>query len=91
MVFKVDEGDRVRISDIEFEGNTVFNDPRLRWTMKNTKESAFISRVSKKDLYDPAKLQEDLDKVREIYRGSGYKNVVIGDPATARLRARPAP
>src|SRR5215218_7105886 len=34
VVFKVDEGDRVRISDIEFEGNTVFNDPRLRWTMK---------------------------------------------------------
>jgi outer membrane protein insertion porin family len=80
VVFKVDEGDRVRISDIEFEGNTVFNDSRLRWTMKNTKESAFISRVSKKDLYDPAKLQEDLDKVREIYRGAGYKNVVIGDP-----------
>ena len=48
--------------------------------MKNTKESAFISRVSKNDLYDPAKLQEDLDKVRDLYRGAGYKNVVIGDP-----------
>jgi outer membrane protein insertion porin family len=80
VVFKLDEGDRVRISDIEFEGNTVFNDSRLRLAMKNTKESAFISRLSKKDLYDPAKLQEDLDKVREVYRGAGYKNVVIGDP-----------
>ena len=47
VVFTVDEGDRVRISDIEFEGNTVFNDSRLRWTMKNTKESAFISRFTK--------------------------------------------
>jgi outer membrane protein insertion porin family len=80
VVFTVDEGDRVRISDIEFEGNTVFNDARLRLTMKNTKESAFISRISKKDLYDPAKLQEDLDKVRDLYRGVGYKNVVMGDP-----------
>ena len=80
VVFTVDEGDRVRISDIEFEGNTVFNDTRLRLTMRNTKESAFISRIAKKDLYDPAKLQEDLDKVRELYRGVGYKNVVIGDP-----------
>ncbi len=80
VVFTVDEGDRVRISDIEFEGNTVFNDTRLRLTMRNTKESAFISRIAKKDLYDPAKLQEDLDKVRELYRGIGYKNVVIGDP-----------
>lgn len=80
VVFTVDEGDRVRISDIEFEGNTVFNDARLRLTMRNTKESAFISRISKKDLYDPAKLQEDLDKVRDLYRSVGYKNVVLGDP-----------
>ncbi len=80
VVFTVDEGDRVRISDIEFEGNTVFNDNRLRLTMRNTKETAFIARIAKKDLYDPAKLQEDLDKVRELYRGIGYKNIVIGDP-----------
>jgi outer membrane protein insertion porin family len=80
VVFTVDEGDRVRISDIEFEGNTVFNDNRLRLTMRNTKETAFIARIAKKDLYDPAKLQEDLDKIRELYRGVGYKNIVIGDP-----------
>ena len=30
VVFTVDEGDRVRIADIEFEGNTVFTDARLR-------------------------------------------------------------
>lgn len=80
IVFTVDEGNRVRISDLKFEGNTVFNDLRLRWSMKKTKESNLISRISKKDIYDPAKLQEDLDKVRDLYKGVGYKNVVIGDP-----------
>jgi outer membrane protein insertion porin family len=80
VVFTVDEGNRVRISDIQFEGNTVFSDLRLRWSMKKTKESNLISRISKKDIYDPAKLQEDLDKVRDLYRGLGYKNIVIGDP-----------
>jgi len=80
VVFTVDEGNRVRISDIGFEGNTVFNDLRLRWSMKQTKETGPITRFSKKDIYDPAKLQGDLDKIRELYRGSGYKNVVIGDP-----------
>lgn len=80
VIFTVDEGNRVRIEDIAFEGNTVFNDTRLRWSMKKTKESGPISRFSKKDIYDPAKLQEDLDKVRDLYKGSGYKNVVIGDP-----------
>ncbi|HEX9944986.1 MAG TPA: outer membrane protein assembly factor BamA [Thermoanaerobaculia bacterium] len=80
VVFTVDEGNRVRISDIDFEGNTVFNDLRLRLAMKKTKETGPLSRLNKKDIYDPAKLQEDLDKVRDLYHGTGYKNVVIGDP-----------
>lgn len=80
VVFTVDEGNRVRISDIGFEGNTVFNDLRLRWSMKKTKETGLITRFNKKDIYDPAKLQEDLDNIRDLYKGAGYKNVVIGDP-----------
>ncbi len=58
----------------------MFNDLRLRWSMKKTKESGAITRFNKKDIYDPAKLQEDLDNVRDLYKGAGYKNVVIGDP-----------
>ena len=50
------------------------------WPMKKTKESGPITRILKKDIYDPATLQEDLDKVRDLYRGAGYKNVVIGEP-----------
>jgi outer membrane protein insertion porin family len=80
VVFNVDEGNRVRISDIDFEGNRVYNDLRLRLTMTKTKESGLITRIAKKDIYDPAKLQEDLDKLRDLYRASGYKNAVIGDP-----------
>jgi|GEM_PF-151519 len=80
VVFKVDEGDRVRIAKIEFTGNRVIGGLRLGWAMKNTKESNIVTRIMKKDVYDPAKLQEDLDKVREVYHGEGYKNVAIGDP-----------
>jgi outer membrane protein insertion porin family len=80
VVFTIDEGDRVRIGDIQFEGNTVFRDLRLRWEMKKTKESGLITRMFKKDIYSPANLSEDLDSVRDLYRESGYKNVVIGEP-----------
>lgn len=80
VTFTVDEGDRVRISEIEFEGNTVFKDISLQWQMKNTRQSGPITRILKKDIYDPAKLQEDLDAVRKLYKSAGYKNVVIGEP-----------
>src|SRR5262245_26516193 len=90
VVFTVDEGNRVRISDIDFEGNTVFSDLRLRLSMKKTKETGPLTRLSKKDIYDPAKLQEDLDKVRDVYRGAGYKNVVIGDPKVEVRALKPS-
>jgi len=80
VVFTIDEGDRVRIGDIDFEGNTVFSDPRLRLTMRKTKESGPIARMLRKDIYNPGKLEEDLEKVRSLYRDRGYKNVLIGEP-----------
>jgi outer membrane protein insertion porin family len=78
--YSIDEGDRVRISEIDFEGNTVYSDFRLHWQMKNTKETNLLFRILKKDIYNPAKLEEDLEKVRELYRKAGYKNVLLGDP-----------
>jgi outer membrane protein insertion porin family len=80
VVFTVDEGDRVRIAKISFTGNTVFGNYHLRWSMKDTKQSNLVSRILKHDIYDPAKLQEDLDKVRELYHSQGYKNVAVGEP-----------
>ena len=80
VVFTVDEGDRVRIGDIQFSGNDVFKDYRLKWTMKKTKESGLVSRLMKHDIYNPATLHEDLDKVRDLYRRDGYKNVEVGEP-----------
>jgi|CXWL01.1.fsa_nt_gi outer membrane protein insertion porin family len=80
VVVTIDEGDRVRIGDIRFEGNTVFGEGRLRWQMKGTKEVGPITRMLKKDIYNPATLAEDLDKVRDLYTKAGYKNVVIGEP-----------
>jgi outer membrane protein insertion porin family len=83
VVFTVDEGDRVRIGGIEFTGNHVFGEARLRWAMSKTKTTNLITRLLKKDVYNPATLQEDLDKVRDLYKGEGYKNITIGDPKIA--------
>jgi outer membrane protein insertion porin family len=89
VIFKVDEGDRVRISKIKFQGATVFSQMRMRFAMKNTKETNVVWRIAKKDVYDPAKLQEDLDKLRDLYRGEGYKNVLIGEPKIEVIAEHP--
>lgn len=79
-IFTIDEGDKVKIGDIYFDGNTVFGDWRLRRSMKKTKKSNIISRIGKKDIYNPANLDEDLEGVRDVYRKAGYKDVLIAKP-----------
>lgn len=89
VTFNIDEGDKVRVEDIDFEGNTVFKDRRLRWAMKGTKQSNIVTKLMKKDLYSPAKVDEDLDKIRELYKNAGYKNVVLGEPGVEVLPLKP--
>ncbi len=87
MIFTIDEGDKVRIDEIDFEGNTVFSDRRLRYSMKKTKQSGLISKIRKQDIYKEPTLEEDLDSVRDLYRRAGYKNVVLGEPKV-EIRAK---
>lgn len=89
VVFTIDEGNKVRIEDIAFEGNSVFGDRRLRWAMKQTKETGLIARIRKRDIYNPATLAEDLQAVRDVYRNEGYKNVHVGEPQTEVRALKP--
>ena len=87
--FSIDEGDKVRIAEIDFEGNTVYGDRRLQLTMRKTKEAGMLSRLLKKDVFNVATFEEDLEKVRDIYRRVGYKNVLLGEPQIEIKATRP--
>lgn len=89
VIFTIDEGDKIRIEDIDFEGNTVFSDRRLRFAMKKTKESGFITKLLRRDVYKEPTFAEDTDEVRELYRREGYKNIVLGDPGLEIQPTRP--
>jgi outer membrane protein insertion porin family len=89
VTFHVDEGTRVRIAEVEFTGNKVFGELRLQWMMKGTKETNLITRLFKKDIYNPAKVEEDLENIRDAYHRKGYKNVAVGDPEIEIKSKRP--
>ncbi|MDX1632291.1 MAG: outer membrane protein assembly factor BamA, partial [Thermoanaerobaculia bacterium] len=89
VVFQVDEGNKVKIEEVEFEGNTVFSDYRLKWALRKTRPSGPISRILKRDVFNPANYQEDIDRVRDLYREKGYKNVAIGEPELEVRALRP--
>jgi outer membrane protein insertion porin family len=80
LTFVIDEGDRVRVVDVQFEGNTVFSDGKLRGAMKYVKEAGLISRFKGQDILDREKLDVDLRLVDNYMRSKGYLRATHGEP-----------
>ena len=76
MVINVNKGDRVKVKNIEFEGNEQLSSSRLRGSMKNTKEKQF-GRFWKKSKFIEADYQEDLDALIDAYAEKGYRDARI--------------
>ncbi|MBK5258292.1 MAG: outer membrane protein assembly factor BamA [Thermoanaerobaculia bacterium] len=80
IVFQISEGIKAKVADIQFDGNKVFSDRKLRGVMKEVKEHGLISWIRKKNLYIPSKFDEDLERVRNFYQDHGYQDISFGEP-----------
>jgi outer membrane protein insertion porin family len=71
----VNKNDRVRISEIYFEGNENFSDRRLRRVMKNTKvRNLNIFKTSK---YIRSDFREDKENLISFYNENGFRDAAI--------------
>ncbi|HMC58104.1 MAG TPA: outer membrane protein assembly factor BamA, partial [Candidatus Solibacter sp.] len=74
--FVVNEGPKVKVGNIDIEGNQAFNRRWVIRTMKNTKPIGIPYSIWFEDLfaktYDSAKLEEDKERVRQAYQDKGY-------------------
>jgi outer membrane protein insertion porin family len=97
LIFKVDEGPKVKVGRIRFTGNHAFSDRKLIRAMRHDRPYAipmyfFELKVMSKT-YDRDKLNEDLEVgVRGLYQDNGYFRVLVKEPVienvdTSRYRA----
>src|SRR4029453_15022604 len=86
ITFDINEGERVRVVEIQFEGNTVFSDGSLRGAMKYVKEAGLITRFKGSDILDREKLEYDLHLVDNYMRSKGYLQARHGEPREESLR-----
>src|SRR5215207_9249662 len=86
LTFNVDEGDRVRVVDIQFEGNQHFSDGELRGAMKLVREAGLMSRFRGQDILHLEKLDYDRRKnVVDYMRSKGYLEARTGEPRVEGL------
>ena len=81
ILFRIDEGPKVRIGDIGFEGNTLISDDDLLDSLEMTKERGMFTIFKGTDKYIEEKLEYDLQvNMLEAYRSLGYIFAKVGDP-----------
>lgn len=74
LVFEVDKGARVKVSDIVIIGNRKFSDRKLKRKMKDTKE---IGTIFKKSKYVQDDYELDKDNIIAHYNKHGYRDASI--------------
>jgi len=90
LVFKIEEGPKVKVGRIKFTGNHAFSDRKLIRAMRHDRPYAiplyfwYIPVLTK--TYDREKLSEDLEVgVRGLYRDNGYFKVSVGEPVLENI------
>ncbi len=79
VVFKINEGEKVLIRKILFEGNKAFSDRKLKKVM-NTSEKWFLSWLTGAGTYKEDVLKNDVNLITDLYYDNGYANVKVGEP-----------
>ncbi|MBV8924048.1 MAG: outer membrane protein assembly factor BamA [Bradyrhizobium sp.] len=87
LVFSISEGRKTTVRQINFTGNHVFGDRQLKAVIK-TSATSMLSFLMGGDVYDPDRVDDDRELIRQYYRSHGYADANVReahaeyDPAT---------
>lgn len=82
MYINVFKGNKIKVRNIDFVGNEKFSEGKLHKAMKNTKEKNPL-RIFKASKYIKDKYKEDLTKIIDKYKESGYRDArIVSDSVT---------
>jgi outer membrane protein insertion porin family len=79
LTYQISEGPKVRIKEIEIDGNQEISDFRVRWAMETSKWWMF-SWLTSGGHYEKAVLSEDLRKIRNLYHDNGFIQAHVSEP-----------
>ncbi|OGP61171.1 MAG: outer membrane protein assembly factor BamA [Deltaproteobacteria bacterium RBG_13_49_15] len=77
--FIIQEGEKIKIKTIRFEGNTVFTNNELKKVIK-TSEKGLFSFITSSGELDKEKLTQDVAGLSAFYQNNGYLYAKVGEP-----------
>jgi outer membrane protein insertion porin family len=90
LVFKIEEGPKVKVGQIQFTGNHAFSRRKLIRAMRNDRPYAIPLKITEINVmsktYDHDKLIEDIEVgIRGLYQDNGYFKVLVKDPVLENI------
>ena len=79
LVYKIKEGEKVYIKNIEFIGNATVDEDDLKDVMQIS-EKGFFSFMTDSGQLDRKKLESDILKIKAFYHNHGYIKARVGEP-----------
>ncbi|WP_018479946.1 outer membrane protein assembly factor BamA [Pontibacter roseus] len=72
----IDRGDKVKISEIVFEGNEAFSDKKLKRQLKKTKEKR-LYKLFTSSKFQRSEYENDKQLLLDFYNSEGYRDAII--------------
>jgi len=85
VIFKIDEGPKIRIAEVLFVGSPKLPQSALREALKENKPHSILSWIGGKDAYKQAKIADDLAEVKKALQENGYMEAVVGEPTVEEV------
>jgi outer membrane protein insertion porin family len=76
LVYSITEGQKTPVRQINFVGNHAFSNRQLNAVIK-TSTTSIISFLTGSDTYDPDKVDDDRERLRNYYRNHGYADANV--------------
>jgi outer membrane protein insertion porin family len=79
---RIEEGPKLRVGDVAFEGDTKIQPSKLEWAMKENRPHSVFNWIAGKDVYKSNKIEADAEAIKKKYQELGYMEAAVGQPRT---------
>jgi len=80
LVFRIDEGAKLRVGEVVFVGRTKIPDSYLLEAMKENRSHNLFNYISGKDVFKKSKVEDNLAEIKKRLQEYGYMEASVGEP-----------
>ncbi len=88
VLIRIDEGPKVRVGDVAFEGITKLPASDLVWAMKDNRPHTLFNWIAGKDVYKQNKVKDDIDGIKKKFQEHGYMEATVGPARVEPISGR---